>query len=400
MRSISALVDQLAPNGVEFHPLEGITRIASDRISTAELDASNYVGVDNLLPNFGGRKDSSYGANSSGAIRFQAGDVLIGNIRPYLKKVWLADRAGGASPDVLTISILPEWKEELVPKYVYYLLASDAFINYSSQHARGGKMPRGDKALIMQYVVPVPPRAVQLEIVRILDLFSGLESELQAELAARRRQFVYYRASLLSFSDPATAWSTMGEISSRVSSGGTPLVSRGDYHDDGTIPWLRTQEVRFVDIWDTEMKITEKAVKETSAKWIPANCVIVAISGATAGRSAVNKIPLATNQHCCNFEIDPQKAYYRYVFHWIAAHYEDIKAMGQGARSDLNAGLIKSVAIALPDVDEQVRIADALDGFDRLISDPDSGIPAELGARRRQFEVYRNQLMSFSEVTN
>jgi type I restriction enzyme S subunit len=128
--------------------------------------------------------------------------------------------------------------------------------------------------------------------------------------------------------------------------------------------------------------------------------VIVAISGATAGRSAVNRIPLATNQHCCNFEIDPAKANYRYVFHWVRSQYEQIKALGQGARSDLNASIIKSVRIPVPPIAEQERIASILDKFDALVSDLSEGLPAELAARRKQYEYYRDKLLSFEELAS
>src|SRR5690606_35646698 len=100
--------------------------------------------------------------------------------------------------------------------------------------------------------------------------------------------------------------------------GSTPLAGDPRYYENGSIPWLRTQEVKFTDIYETEIRITEFALKNTSAKWIPSNCVIIAISGATAGRSAINKIPLTTNQHCLCLEVDEKIALYRYVFHWVS----------------------------------------------------------------------------------
>jgi type I restriction enzyme S subunit len=170
------------------------------------------------------------------------------------------------------------------------------------------------------------------------------------------------------------------------------------FYENGTIPWLRTQEVRFNEIWETEIKVTEVALRETGIKWIPENCVIIAISGATAGRSAVNKIPLTTNQHCCNFEIDPDKADYRYVFHWVASNYEDIKSFGRGVRSDLSAGQLKEYPIYLPSLKEQVAISTLLDKFDRLTRDVSSGLPAEISARKQQYEYYRSKLLTFKEL--
>lgn len=248
------------------------------------------------------------------------------------------------------------------------------------------------------FSIPAPPLEVQREIVKMLDQFTLLETALKTELNARRRQYEHYRHSFLSPS-AGTRWSTLGGISKHVSSGGTPRAGSGEFYEGGTIPWLRTNEVKFGEVWDTDIHITEAAVKKTSAKWIPENCVIVAISGATAGRSAINKIPMTTNQHCCNLEIDATQAHYRYVFHWVSAKYEELKSLGRGARSDLNAALIKGFEIPLPSLAEQERIVRSLDSFDALINSLSIGLPAELRARRMQYEHYRDKLLTFEEVS-
>ena len=103
------------------------------------------------------------------------------------------------------------------------------------------------------------------------------------------------------------------------------------------IPWIRTQDVKFNEITEVDSYITEKAVAETAAKWIPENCVIVAISGASAGRCAINKIRATTNQHCLNLEIDNRLASYRYVFYCVCRSYDELLAKKQGARGDLNS---------------------------------------------------------------
>ncbi|OBB62889.1 restriction endonuclease subunit S [Mycobacterium sp. 852014-50255_SCH5639931] len=194
--------------------------------------------------------------------------------------------------------------------------------------------------------------------------------------------------------DGDVKWSTLGSICIKVSSGATPLAGRGDYYDGGDIPWLRTAEVAWRDIYDTEVKITKTAVRETATKWIPANCVIVAISGATAARAAINKIPLTTNQHCCNLEVDPEQANYRYVFHWVTANYEKLKAFGRGARSDLNAELIKNFPIPLPSLEKQREIVRVLDELRSLEMDLEAALGAELGARTKQYEFVVSRVIS------
>ena len=95
------------------------------------------------------------------------------------------------------------------------------------------------------------------------------------------------------------------DICTRVCSGGTPKSGNSDYYDGGTIPWLNTREINFNRIRGTEGHITDLGLKSSSAKWIAENAVVVAMYGATAGRCAIIKIPLTTNQACCNLEIDP-----------------------------------------------------------------------------------------------
>ena len=269
--------------------------------------------------------------------------------------------------------------------------------------------------------LPIPDINIQKNIVKTLDKLAELEATLEAENTLRIKQYHYYRNLLLTFDDnhpfvgaefisaqtspdiqqradiksaPTVVWKKLGEVAKKISSGGTPLSTRSEYYN-GDIPWLRTQEVKFSDISDTEIKITQAGLDNSSAKWIPENCVIIAISGATAGRSAINKIPLTTNQHCCNIEVDPEIAYYRYVFYWVSKEYENLKALGQGARADLNAGIIKNYLIPIPDLKTQQKIVEILDKFDRLTNSITEGLPKEIELRRKQYEYYREKLLSF-----
>lgn len=149
------------------------------------------------------------------------------------------------------------------------------------------------------------------------------------------------------------------------------------------------------DVYDTEVKITEEALRNSSAKLIPANCVIVAMYGATAAKACINKIPLCTNQACCNIEVDENIASYRYVYHYICKSYQRLKAMGEGTQNNINAKKIKEFVIPVPPLVEQERVAAALDRFERLTTDLAVGLPAEIAARRRQYEYYRDRLLSF-----
>lgn len=301
-------------------------------------------------------------------------------------------------------------------KYLYHFLLLNTEAIYIL--AGGGAQPNlSSNALMSKLLIPIPSSsnpekslAIQAEIVRILDKFTALTAELTAELTMRKKQYNYYRDQLLSFEEGEVEWKTLGDVTKKWYSGGTPTAGNPEYYDGGDIPWLRTQEIKFSDVCETEVKITAAALKKTSAKWIPENCVIVAISGATAGRSAINKIALTTNQHCGCLEIDSKKALYRYVFHWVSFNYENIKALGQGARGDLNSTIIKNFKLPIPYADdpeksleEQARIVAILDKFDTLTGSISEGLPREIELRQKQYEYYRDLLFSFPKpdsVTN
>ena len=265
------------------------------------------------------------------------------------------------------------------------------------------------KPMLEGFQIPIPcpdnqekSLAIQVEIVRILDAFTAMTAELTAELNMRKKQYNYYRDQLLSFEEGDFEWMTLGDVTKKWYSGGTPTAGKPEFYEGGNIPWLRTQEVKFSDVSETEVFITPAALKNSSAKWIPENCVIIAISGATAGRSAINKIPLTTNQHCGCLEIDDKKALYRYVFHWVSFNYQNIKALGQGARGDINSTIIKDYWLPGPYANdpekslvEQARIVAILDKFDTLTTSLQEGLPREIELRQKQYEYYRDLLLNF-----
>lgn len=292
-------------------------------------------------------------------------------------------------------------------KFIYH------FLKLHERHFQGigsrMQMPQIATPDTDKFLVPIPcpdnqekSLAIQAEIVRILDAFTAMTAELTAELNMRKKQYNYYRDQLLSFEEGDFEWVTLGDVTKKWYSGGTPTAGKPEFYEGGNIPWLRTQEVKFSDISETAVFITPSALKNSSAKWIPENCVIIAISGATAGRTAINKIPLTTNQHCGCLEIDSKKALYRYVFHWVSFNYENIKALGQGARGDLNSTIIKNFRLPVPYANdpekslvEQARIVAILDKFDTLTTSLQEGLPREIELRQKQYEYYRDLLLIF-----
>ena len=275
-------------------------------------------------------------------------------------------------------------------KYVYYVLEQN--MAYFQNKAKTGKLPQISISDTENYEIPVPPLPIQNEIVKMLDNFT----ELTAELLLRKKQYNFYRDSLLNFSQDSLSaeWKTLREVSVHICSGGTPTASNSAYYS-GDIPWLRTQEVDWTDIYDTGVKISEEGLKNSSARWIPANCVIVAMYGATAAKVAINRILLTTNQACCNMEINENVATHKYVYHWVCSQYENLKSKGQGSQSNINKKIIEEYPIPIPPLDVQKKIVSILDRFDALCNDLTQGLPAEIAARKKQYEYYRDKLLTF-----
>ena len=282
-------------------------------------------------------------------------------------------------------------KEEVVlAKFLFYFLSKFDIAELVPDKS----YPSLKVSEIAKLPIPLPPLSVQQEIVRILDKFTQLEAELEAELDCRLRQYEYYRNKLLSYEGNEVEWKTLGEMAKKISSGGTPKTTVSEYYN-GEIPWLRTQEVGYGEIWDTSIKITEEAVKNSSAKWIPKDCVIIAMYGATVGRVGINKIPLTTNQACANIEVNEEIANYKYVYYCLLNQYEYIKSLGAGSQTNINAQIVKSLKIPLPPLEEQQRIVTILDKFDTLVNSISEGLPKEIALRRKQYEYYREKLLSF-----
>ena len=162
----------------------------------------------------------------------------------------------------------------------------------------------------------------------------------------------------------------LGEICERVTSGGTPKANVSSYYNPPTIPWLKTKEVNYCRITETENYISEEGLKNSSAKLISPNSVIIAMygQGDTAGRIAINKIPLATNQACCNLTIDKSKADYEFIYYQLCTLYDKLVSLKAGAaQPNLNARIIKNLEIIMPSLPIQYCIANILSRYDSLI---------------------------------
>ena len=159
----------------ETFQLSDLAAYSKERVKMEILSSDNYVSTENMQQDFAGIKDAISLPSSGTAVEFQVGDILISNIRPYLKKIWLSDRNGGCSTDVLALRAK---NEKVDSSFLYCCLANDDFVSYVMSGAKGVKMPRGDKQHILSYNLGVP--SVQ-EQRRIAELVSLLEKRISAQ---------------------------------------------------------------------------------------------------------------------------------------------------------------------------------------------------------------------------
>jgi len=159
----------------------------------------------------------------------------------------------------------------------------------------------------------------------------------------------------------------ISDLAEKIASGGTPSTKTTSYYDGG-IPWLNTKEINFNRITQTERTISNEGLTNSSAKWIKENSVIVAMYGATAAKVAINKIPLTTNQACCNITLNPSLADYNYIYYRLFDCYHELENLAVGAaQQNLNVGTIADFVIQIHDLKEQHAIAIVLGSLDDKI---------------------------------
>jgi len=162
----------------------------------------------------------------------------------------------------------------------------------------------------------------------------------------------------------------LSEISTNISSGLTPLRSNPEFWDNGTISWLKTEQLGEKYIYETNEHISKAALDKTSIKIFPENSLSIAMygEGKTRGNLSILKKPMSTNQACCNVVIDPDKADFEYVYYFLKTQYEELRNLSSGVRKNLNSNDIKNYPIRLPaNLDKQKKIANVLKVLDTKI---------------------------------
>ncbi len=283
------------------------------------------------------------------------------------------------------------YRHTLDPKYVAYFFQSQPFQDQKRRFISGTKVRRISGDALARIKIPVPPLPVQQEIVRILDEFSQLEAELEAELESRRRQYEHYQERLLSFSDSDVKWMTLGDLGP-VSM--CKRVFKSETSPSGDIPFFKIGTFgRSPDAYISR-ELYEAYKRRYS---FPKSGDILISAAGTIGRAIVYDGTPAYFQDSNIVWIDNDESIVSnaYLYYW----YRVVQwATDGGTIKRLYNNNVRRARIAVPSLCEQHRIVLILNDFDALVNDLSIGLPAELAARRKQYEHYRDKLLTFKEL--
>ena len=391
MTKLNELIQQLCPDGVEYKKLKNAVSIErGKRVVKSQLSQINGFPVyqNSLIP-LGYHTECNYPANTTFIIMAGA----AGEIGYSKEAFWAAD-------DCFSV-VCPE---EVSNRYIYHILLHKQEVLRSK--VRKASIPRLSRNALDEIIVPLPPIEVQREIVRILDDFTEqteqLKASLTAELTARKKQYEYYRDKLLTLDVFGGGTSkcerrTLGDIAKFTygytdkakNAGDVRFIRITDINDSG---YLSPSDAKYIDL-------TEESKKYLLKK----GDLLLARTGATYGKTLFfdSDEPAVYASFLIRIVLDNAVIRNRYYWHFSKSslYWEQAeKYVSKGGQQQFNANAISRVKVPIPSLEVQDRIINVLDNFDAICSDLNIGLPAEIEARQKQYECYRDKLLTFKEA--
>ena len=389
MSKLDELLRELCPNGVEYKTLgeiavdiyrgAGITR---DQVTAEGTPCVRYG---EIYTTYGVWFDKCVSHTDESKLLskkyFEHGDILFaitGESVDDIAKccVYIGHEKCLAGGDIVVL------KHNQNPKYLSYALATTDARQQKSKGKVKSKVVHSSVPAIREIKVPVPPIEIQREIVRILDNFTNLTAELTAELTARGIQYSYYRNKLLTFHSD-TKIVQLADIADI----GTGSSNTNEAVEDGKYPFfVRSQE---------PLRKNDYEYDETA--------IITAGDGVGVGK-VYHYIEgkYALHQRAYRIHINTPEVMPKYYFHYMKAKFLPYiqKTMFQGSVASIRRPMLNAFPVPVPPLDAQNRIVNVLDNFEKICSDLNIGLPAEIEARQKQYEYYRDKLLTFAENGN
>ena len=406
MSHIDDLIERHCPNGVEFKPLGAMVDKVS-RIRWVDSGDEQYQYIDLTSVNTVTHAISQtstinrHDAPDRAQQIVRRGDVLFGTTRPMLRRYCAVPPHLDGQVCSSGFCVLRPNQNLVLPNYVFHLLGTGRFYDFVEPNQRGASYPAIADSSIKEFRIPVPPLEVQREIVRVLDLFQSLEAELEAELEARRRQYAHCRDELVtrSVADP-DQWVALGDLGDVFR--GRRFV-KDDYVADGLAAIHYGQIYTHYGTKANTVLTRVRAELKPVLRFAQTGDIVIAEVGETVEDVAkavawLGEEEVAVHDGCFVLRHKQNPTYLAYCMQIAAFHAEKAQFVARAKVKRLSFDGVKQLRVPLPSLDVQNRIVQVLDAFDALVNDLSSGLPAELAARRKQYEYYRNKLLTFEEA--
>lgn len=391
MSRINQLIARFCPDEVPYVPLSSlIQRVESIRwgddvdaeyeyidLSSVDRDSRKIITTETI---------NSTTAPSRARQIVASGDVLFGATRPMLKRSALICSKFDGDVASTGFTVLRPRQDKMLPNFLFHAIGTADFYNHIEVHQRGASYPAISDSAVRKYRMPMPPLEVQREIVQVLDKFTELEAELKAELLARKIQYTYYSAHLLESSglqnSPVKSVGELCKINrGRVISKNYLRDNPGPYpvyssqtENDGIFGYIKTYD------YDDIASIT----------WTT--------DGANAGSVFLHKNKKFNITNVCGRLIVKDSSLLpEYLYFQLKHRAKQSVNIGMG-NPKLMSNQMRAIRIPVPSLKEQKRISSILRKFESLMADISSGLPAEITARRKQYEYYRDKLLTFKEL--
>lgn len=390
MTKLEELIKEFCPNGVEYVKIKDVfTRLKGTSITAGkmkEIETSNgeikiFAGGKTVInanerdiPNANITRVPAVLVQSRGVIDF----IYYDQPFTFKNEMWAY-----TAKNIITV------------KYLYYVLKNN--VQYFRESASGmGALPQISLGVTEDFIVPLPALPVQREIVRILDSFTLYS----AELTARRKQYEFYRDKLLSFNQQKIETRKLYDVF-EIRNGYTPSKKDKENWTNGTIPWFRLEDIRENgrELDDSIQHITPLGVKKSG---LFKKGSIILSTTATIGEHAIIKKDFLCNQQLTVLTINKEykhRLMEKFVFYYCYIIGKNCISVCNysGGIPIVDSGKFKNLLFPVPPMDVQERIVKVLDNFDAICSDLGIGLPAEIEKRQKQYEYYRDKLLTFKE---
>ena len=393
MSKLDELLRELCPDGVEYKRFDEVCTLNA-RIGWQRLTKAEYMSKGDYLLITGTDFTETHEIDYSTCvyvteerykqdlkIQLKNGDILITKDGTLGK---VAQVKGLEMPATLNggVFVVRCKDGSLENRFILHYLLSNHFQSVVEQQKTGSTISHLTQTLFSRLMIPIPPLEIQREIVRILDNFTNLTSELTSELTARGIQYSYYRNKLLTF-HANTKIVQLADIADI----GTGSSNTNEAVEDGKYPFfVRSQE---------PLRKNDYEYDETA--------IITAGDGVGVGK-VYHYIEgkYALHQRAYRIHINTPEVMSKYYFHYMKAKFLPYiqKTMFQGSVASIRRPMLNAFPVPVPPLDVQKRIVNVLDNFEKICSDLNIGLPAEIEARQKQYEYYRDKLLTFAENGN